>query len=72
MVNSASFWKPEICGQTVLPEGNFGGKRQNSNEPWLAVLPDSSILKEQKFVENAKIKKKKSNETFLEIFKQCA
>ena len=33
----ASFWKPEVFGQTVLP--------------------DRSILKEQKLVENAKIKK---------------
>ena len=33
----ASFWKPEICGQTVLP--------------------DRSVLKGQKLVENAKIKK---------------
>ena len=33
----ASFWKPEACGQTVLP--------------------DRSILKGQKLVENAKIQK---------------
>ena len=33
----ASFWKPEACGQTVLP--------------------DRSLLKEQKLVENAKIQK---------------
>ena len=35
----ASFWKPEACGQTVLP--------------------DRSILKGQKWVENAKIEKLK-------------
>ena len=34
MVNLASFWKPEACGQTVLPE--------------------RSVLIEQKLVENAK------------------
>ena len=44
-----SFWKPEACGQTVLP--------------------DRSILRGQKLVENAKIKK--SNATFWVIFKQC-
>ena len=43
----ASFWKPEACGQTVLP--------------------DRSILKGQKLVENAK----NSNTTFRVIFKQC-
>ena len=37
MLNLASFWKPEACGQTVLP--------------------DMSILKGQKLVENAKIQK---------------
>ena len=34
------------------------------------VLPDRSVLIEQKLVENAKIEK--SNETFWVIFKQCA
>ena len=37
MLNLASFWKPEACGQTVLP--------------------DRSVLKGQKLVENAKIQK---------------
>ena len=37
MVNLASFWKPEACGQTALP--------------------DRSILKGQKLMENAKIQK---------------
>ena len=35
--NLSSFWKPEVCCQTVLP--------------------DSSVLKGQKSVENAKIEK---------------
>ena len=36
MVNLASFWKPEACGQTVLPDRSvlvgpkIGGKCQNS------------------------------------------
>ena len=51
MVNLASFWKTEACGQTVLP--------------------DKSVLIEQKLVENAKIKKN-FNATFWVIFKQCA
>ena len=42
MVDFASFWKPEACGQTVLP--------------------DSSFLKGQKLVDNARIKS--SNATF--------
>ena len=37
MVNLVSLWKPEVCGQTVLP--------------------DRSILIEQKLVENVKIKR---------------
>ena len=37
MFNLSSFWKPEVCGQTVLP--------------------DRSVLKGQKLVENDKIKK---------------
>ena len=37
MANLASFWKPEACGQTVLP--------------------DRSVLKGQKVVENVKIVK---------------
>ena len=49
MVNLASFWKTEACGQTVLP--------------------DRSVLKGQKLLENAKIQK--SNATFWVIFKQC-
>ena len=35
------------------------------------MLPDRSVIKGQKLVENAKIKKK-SNATFCVIFKQCA
>ena len=50
MVHFGEFWKPEACGQTVLP--------------------DRSVLIGQKLVENAKIRKK-SNETFWLIFKQC-
>ena len=32
MVNFASFWKPEACGQTVLQEG---GKSKKRNETFL-------------------------------------
>ena len=48
--NLTSFWKPEACVQTVLP--------------------DMSILKGQKLVENANIKN--LNATFWVFFKQCA
>ena len=48
--NLASFWKPEACGQTVLP--------------------DKSVLKGQKLVENANMKI--LNATFWVIFKQCS
>ena len=64
MVHFGEFLKTEACGQTVLP--------------------DRSLLIGQKLVENAKITKhkfnilsdfqtlcKKSNETFLLIFKHC-
>ena len=47
IVHSGEFWKPEACGQTVLP--------------------DRSLFKEQKMVENAQI----SNATFWVIFKHC-
>ena len=47
MLNVATFWKPKVYGQTVLP--------------------DMSLLKGQKLVENAR----NSNTTFRVIFKQC-
>ena len=48
-VHFGDFWKPEVCGQTVLP--------------------DRSILIEQKLVKMPK--HKNSNATFLAIFKHC-
>ena len=45
MVNLASFWKPETCGQTVLPDGSlFLGQKlvksaEISSETWLILVP---------------------------------
>ena len=43
IVNLASFWKPEACGQTVLPDGQIlsrqtGGKCQNSNATFWVIF----------------------------------
>ena len=60
--SKASFWKPENCGQTVLPDSfnktKIGQTCQKfKSATFQTVLPDRLFLKEQKWVEHANFQK---------------